>query len=69
MTDRKPCTRCGRAIAWLASGHARAHECPHGRACVLPYAKRRTVPKPPRCADCAAGRMTRNQLGLFEGGR
>jgi uncharacterized protein (DUF983 family) len=65
MKERRTCKRCGREVAWTASGHARAHDCPHGRTCVKPYAERRAGGGVRRCDDCEAGRLLRNQLPLF----
>ncbi len=57
----RECRRCGRMIGVTKSLHLRAHECPHGQPCVLPYDRRRDGARPKRCAPCVAGR----QLPLF----
>jgi hypothetical protein len=53
------CKRCGVA-ALLTTGatpRVRAHKCPHGRACVLPYAQRRIGKRAANCTACFASKQ------------
>jgi len=68
-----PCGRCGRAVSRTPSGHLRAHECPHGSQCVVPYARRRLGEKAAHCGVCSGGaldtRLEPGQMPLpFAGG-
>lgn len=49
--DRTICKRCGKSVAVSARNRMVAHQCPHGAACVLAYAKRRHT-KVARCPEC-----------------
>lgn len=56
------CKRCGREMSTTPSGHLRAHHCPHGKWCQVPYDKRRTGQKREHCAACVGALQTK----LFE---
>lgn len=58
MNARDACKRCGLEVARTKSRHLRAHACPHGRPCVLPYSTRRTGERPEPCPECPAAPAT-----------
>jgi uncharacterized protein len=60
------CKRCQQPIAVTQSGHLRAHACPHGAACVVPYTARRAGEKPEACAACLEGRNLLLPFGDFD---
>lgn len=51
--NRRVCTRCGKEVHVSVRGRMVAHQCPHGRACLLSYAQRRHT-KSQRCPECFA---------------
>lgn len=57
----RECKRCGRCVLVTRSGHLRAHACPHGGDCVIPYHERREGKRAGKCPACTASR----QLELF----
>lgn len=57
----RECRRCGRVVLVTRSMHLRAHACPHGGDCVLPYHQRFEGKRARKCGECFAAR----QLSLF----
>lgn len=49
--ERTTCKRCGKQVYVSVRGRMVAHQCPHGAAYVLAYAKRRHT-KVTRCPEC-----------------
>jgi len=62
MTARS-CKRCHQSITLTPSGHLRAHTCPHGDQCVVPYSRRRVGEKPAHCGVCLGVRDARLEPG------
>jgi hypothetical protein len=59
----RTCTRCQQSITVTPSGHLRAHTCPHGDQCVVPYNRRRLGEKPAHCGVCLGARDARLEPG------
>jgi hypothetical protein len=59
----RACPRCKQTVAITPSKHLRAHTCPHGGQCIVPYARRRLGEKADHCAQCLGTPDTRLEPG------